>query len=126
MMLPLVVAALSFNLPPMPETGATPSSLRRRDALAVGLGALSAVVAAPLPAHAQRSKLIPKSSAESTASFKAYQLSDPKYKPGEESEAFKAAEAKRKALNSGGAAVSKEDDLKRLGLKSYGDTAGGR
>ena len=65
-MLALLAAGFSFNLPTEP--------VPRRDAL-LGLSALSAAVAAPTPVYAQRSTLIPKSSKESTASFKTYQLS---------------------------------------------------
>jgi len=84
-------------------------------------GAALAAASRTAPAQAQRSKLIPRSSAESTASFKQYQLSEAKYKPGEESEAFKKAEAAR----NGGAAgkpSSAQDDLARLGLKSFSDS----
>lgn len=61
---------------------------------------------------------MPRSNAESTASFKAYQLSA----PGVESEAFKAAEKKR-TERAGGAAKqeSSADAIQRLGLRSYGD-----
>ena len=90
------LAALALSPPGQANVG-------RREAMIVGLSSLGAVL--PAPAFAQRSALIPKSSKESTESFKAYQLSAPKYKEGEGSAAFKAAEEKRKSagLKPGGA-----------------------
>ena len=98
----------------------TPSPLSRREALAMVAGSFA--VAAPLPAFAQRSALVPKSSAESTASFKAYQLSQ----PGEATPEFIEAEKKRNAAaaklaanpNARPAAESAEETMARLGLKT--------
>ena len=70
----LLVTGWSSSGPSVPRT--------RRDVILAGAAAL----ALPAPALAQRSALIPRSSKESTESFKAYQLS----KPSEETEAFKA------------------------------------
>lgn len=111
-MLPAVAClVLGWSLPP--------AQVGRREAIssAAALSALSALQLAPAPAFAQRSALVPKSNAESTASFKAYQLSA----PGVESEAFKAAEKARLARANGGP-VKKEteaEEIKRLGLTSY-------
>ena len=114
----MVLALLSTTLVAWSLSG----SLGRREALAAV--ALSSVAALPEPALAQRSSLIPRSSKESTASFKAYQLSA----PGEETEAFKAAEAKRRAAAAqlpAGASSRKEetaeDQMKRLGMTTYAD-----
>lgn len=86
----------------------------RREAVGAILGG-ALVTAVPLPAFAQRSALVPKSSAESTASFKAYQLS----KPGEATPEFLAAEKKRAEREAG---VRKpetaEEQMSRLGLKT--------
>eukprot|EP00966_Prymnesium_polylepis_P288183 6656256-Prymnesium_polylepis.1 len=79
MALTLAIVALGWTLPGSPQAGSPPAVIGRRDAL-LGLGALSAAVVGPAPAFAQRSKLIPKSSAAATASFKEYKLSDPKVK----------------------------------------------
>ena len=61
-------------------------------------------------------------SKESTASFKAYQLS----KPSEETEAFKLAEQKRKN-NAPTSSIRKEETpeetMKRLGMVTYADAA---
>merc|ERR1712087_49064 len=78
----------------------------RRDAIASVSAALALTLLPVSPAQAQRSKLIPKSSAESTAAAKAYQLS----KPGEESEEFKALE-KRRADAAAGIAPQQGSDL---------------
>ena len=72
----LLVSGWSSSGPSVPRT--------RRDVILAGAGA--AALALPTPALAQRSALIPRSSKESTESFKAYKLS----KPSEETEAFKA------------------------------------
>lgn len=93
----------------------------RRDVILAGFGA-GAALALPAPALAQRSALIPRSSAESTASFKAYQVS----KPGEETEAFKAAEKRRLAGANGGYGTTPkeetaEETMRRLGMKTYSD-----
>ena len=93
------LSALSFTPPPT-NVGT------RRDLLASAFSAAAfapvaaAVFAnsAPAPAFAQRSKLVPKSSKEATESYKQFQLSQPKA----ESEAFKEAEKRRKAFESGG------------------------
>jgi hypothetical protein len=93
-------------------------SVGRREALTFGLGSLAAL--SPLPAHASRSKLVPKSSPEATASFKAYQLS----KPGEATPEFLAAEKKREeaaARIAAGGAPKKETEaetMARLGLRT--------
>ena len=66
------------------------------------------------------SALVPRSNAESTASFKAYQVS----KPGEATPEFLAAEAKRqKAAADRAAGVSRkaetpEEEMARLGLRT--------
>jgi hypothetical protein len=103
----LLVATLALLLPSAPGS----ATLGRREAVAAGLGALAA---APFPAYAQRSKLVPKSSPEATAAAKAFKLS----KPGEESAEFKAMEAKRLG---GVKPTTLEEDLKREGLRSYSD-----
>ena len=98
--------------------------LSRREVVAIGVTGF-ATLSSPTAAQAQRSSLIPKSSAESTASFKAYQLSGQKSRPGEESDAFKNAEKLRAARVAGPGGAQKasttEDDLSRLGLRTYGD-----
>lgn len=103
----LLVATVSLLLPYTPGS----ALLGRREAVAAGLAVLAA---APFPAHAQRSKLVPKSSAEATAAAKAFKLS----KPGEESAEFKAMEAKRLG---GVTTTTLEEDLKRSGLRSYSE-----
>jgi len=85
--------------------------LGRREALFGGLVALGA---APLPVHAQRSKLISRSSAEGAQAAKEFKYS----KPGEESAEFKANEAKRQTQPT---PMSLEDDLKRIGVRTYAD-----
>lgn len=119
-MLSILISGLGFQLP-------APELMTRRQAIgsvASVIGATTVQLAAPMPAYAQGSKLIPKSSAESTASFKAFQLSQPKYAPGQESEAFKAAEKSRRDRASGVTKSSGgvDDDLRRLGLKPMSDT----
>ena len=111
-MLALLVSP-SF-LPPTPRYEA----IGRRDVLAAA--GLAATVL-PAPAFAQRSKLVPKSSKESTESYKQFQLSTPKG----ETEAFKLAEARRKSFESGGSKgpESAADEMKRLGLATYADSA---
>ena len=110
-MLTLVTAVMLAFTPPATNIG------RREAVLSLGLGALTA---SPLPAFAQRSSLVPKSSPESTASFKAFQLS----KPGEETEAFKEAERKRLAAQAAQAAgkprkvETAEEEMVRLGLRT--------
>ena len=96
------------------------SPISRREAF-TGIVTGSIALATPLPAFAQRSALVPKSSAESTASFKAYQLS----KPGEATPEFIAAEQKRKAQAEKLAAnpnskkeESADEMMVRLGLKT--------
>ena len=83
-------------------------------------GAGAAALALPTPALAQRSALIPRSSKESTESFKAYKLS----KPSEETEAFKAAEKRR--ITGGYGTTPKEETaeetMRRLGMKTYGES----
>ena len=116
------LAALSFTPPPT-NVGT------RRDLLASAFSAAAfapvaaAVFAnsAPAPAFAQRSKLVPKSSKEATESYKQFQLSQPKA----ESEAFKEAEKRRKAFESGGSKgpESAADEMARLGLSTYSSSA---
>ena len=96
---------------------------RRRDVLPsfpAALAALALLPAAPPAAHAQRSKLIPKSSAESTAAAKAYKLS----KPGEESAEFKALEKRRADAAAGikpqGGFESSDEKLLRKTLAKSG------
>merc|ERR550514_498075 len=117
-MLGLLVCSLLSFAPP-------PSGMSRREA-AFAAALSVATLTTPLPAFAQRSKLIPRSNAESTANFKAYQIS----KPGEETPEFREAERKRLAAANGGGSKAKESDadqMKRLGLKTYDDalTTGG-
>ena len=95
----------------------------RRDVLIAGFGAGAAALALPAPVLAQRSALIPKQSAEATANFKAFQLSN----PGEETEAFKAAEKRRIAGANGAIGTmpkeeTAEQTMARLGMKSYSDS----
>ena len=116
------LSALSFTPPPS-NVGT------RRDLLASAFSAAAfapvaaAVFAnsAPAPAFAQRSKLVPKSSKEATESYKQFQLSQPKA----ESEAFKEAEKRRKAFESGGSKgpESAADEMARLGLSTYSSSA---
>ena len=121
----LAVAALSaLSFTPPPTNVGT-----RRDLLASAFSAAAfapvaaAVFAnsAPAPAFAQRSKLVPKSSKEATESYKQFQLSQPKA----ESEAFKEAEKRRKAFESGGSKgpESAADEMARLGLSTYSSSA---
>ena len=123
--LELAVAALSaLSFTPPPTNVGT-----RRDLLASAFSAAAfapvaaAVFAnsAPAPAFAQRSKLVPKSSKEATESYKQFQLSQPKA----ESEAFKEAEKRRKAFESGGSKgpESAADEMARLGLSTYSSSA---
>ena len=96
----------------------------RRDVLLAGFGAAgAAVLALPAPALAQRSNLIPRQSAEATANFQAFKISA----PGEETEAFKAAEKKRVAGNNGAVGSTPKEEtaeqtMARLGIKTYGDS----
>ena len=122
----LAVAALSaLSFTPPPTNVGT-----RRDLLASAFSAAAfapvaaavfATTAAPAPAFAQRSKLVPKSSKEATESYKQFQLSQPKA----ESEAFKEAEKRRKAFESGGSKgpESAADEMARLGLSTYSSSA---
>ena len=123
---PLPTSAPTISPSPLSplEPTASNRALGRREALVAGVGALASVVAlAPQPAYAQRSALIPKQSKEATANFKEYQLS----KPGEETEAFKKAEVKRKKEAEEEAAgkpstrkeETAEETMKRLGIKAY-------
>ena len=114
----LAVTAAAFLGWSMP----TDRMMGRRDALIAGLGASAVFAVSPAPAFAQRSSLIPRSSKESTENFKAYQLS----KPSDETDAFKAAEAKRKQLQNGGVGVAAkeetpEETMRRLGITTYSD-----
>jgi len=121
----LVCSALSWAVPGSrpnvqinPSKDVRESSTGRRQAIT----AFSAFSACLLPSavHAQRSKLIPRSSKESTESFKAFQLSQ----PGNESPEFQAAEKLRLQRLEGGGEPKKESDsdtIKRLGLKTYGE-----
>ena len=111
------LAALSFTPPPT-NVGT------RRDLLASAFSAAAfapvaaAVFAnsAPAPAFAQRSKLVPKSSKEATESYKQFQLSQPKA----ESEAFKEAEKRRKAFESGGLKGPRGGhEMARLGSRPF-------
>lgn len=83
-------------------------------------GAGAFFVAAPMPAFAELygdGKAPKVAQAASVANAKAIKFA----KAGEESDAFKQAEAKRIARESGKpiAKASTEDDLARLGLKTY-------
>lgn len=106
----LLVSGWSSSGPSVPRT--------RRDVILAGAGA--AALALPTPALAQRSALIPRSSKESTESFKAYKLS----KPSEETEAFKAAEKRRIAGGYGTTPKEEtaEETMRRLGMKTYGES----
>ena len=106
----LLVTGWSSSGPSVPRT--------RRDVILAGAGA--AALALPTPALAQRSALIPRSSKESTESFKAYKLS----KPSEETEAFKAAEKRRIAGGYGTTPKEEtaEETMRRLGMKTYGES----
>ena len=108
----LLVSGWSSSGPSVPRT--------RRDVILAGFGAGAAALALPTPALAQRSALIPRSSKESTESFKAYQLS----KPSEETEAFKAAEKRRLAGGYGTTPKEEtaEETMRRLGMKTYGES----
>ena len=83
-------------------------------------GALAVAALAPAPAYAQRSTLVPKSSKEMTEKYKEYKYSGAAVAAGSESAAFKAAEARRGAGGSKGP-ESAEDQMKRLGLRTYTD-----
>ena len=109
-MLCLYALIVGLNLAP-------DAALGRREIGALAAASLAALGPAA-PAFASRSKLIPRKNAESTASFKAYQLSA----PSEESEAFKAAEKLRAGRAETTTAAKKETDaeaIARLGLRSY-------
>ena len=108
----LLVSGWSSSGPSVPRT--------RRDVILAGFGAGAAALALPTPALAQRSALIPRSSKESTESFKAYKLS----KPSEETEAFKAAEKRRIAGGYGTTPKEEtaEETMRRLGMKTYGES----
>ena len=62
---------------------------------AVGSLGLALATLRPQSAHAQRSKMIERSSKEKTEAAKAYKLSAPEFAPGEGSDAFQAAERRR-------------------------------
>ena len=112
----LAIAALSFQMPNID------SKFDRRamiGSLASG-GALAVAALAPAPAYAQRSTLVPKSSKEMTEKYKEYKYSGAAVAVGSESAAFKAAEARRGAGGSKGP-ESAEDQMKRLGLRTYSD-----
>ena len=111
-MFSLLVGALAFSAP-----------LSRRDATVLGM---SAAFAPLLPAQAEYYGQPPPKA--KGAEYKEALQAAKEYKyaarpvAGTESDAFKAAEAKRKAAASG-EAVNKgsvQDDLARLGLKAYG------
>ena len=123
MLAALAIAALSFQMPNVD------SKLDRRAMIgSLASGALAVAALAPAPAYAQRSTLVPKSSKEMTEKYKEYKYSGADIPVGSESAAFKAAEANR---NKGGTGPeSAEDQMKRLGLRTYSDAissgAGGR
>ena len=119
--------ALAFSAAPAFTPPTNSRVMGRRDALLAGLGAGAALSLSPAPAFAQRSSLIPKSSKESTESFKQYKLSSAKYAPGQESEAFKQAQALREknaavVANRPNKEESAEETMRRLGMKSYSDS----
>ena len=123
----LVAAALSllaFTGPPISRRDVSVSAttfaqpISRRN-FAFSAATFAGLAVAPQAAHAQRSKLIPQANKESTASFKSYQLSAPVAKPGEESAAFKQAEKLRASGGAGRSQSSTDDELARLGLKSF-------
>ena len=97
------------------------SKLDRRAMIgSLASGALAVAALAPAPAYAQRSSLVPKSSKEMTEKYKEYKYSGAAVAAGSESAAFKAAEARRGAGGSKGP-ESAEDQMKRLGLRTYTD-----
>ena len=83
-------SGLLLNGPPQPPRSDTFSGRR-------SLIAAAALGLVPAPAFAQRSKMIARSSKEATAAAKAFKLS----RPGEETEAFKAAERRRADVAAG-------------------------
>ena len=115
MLAALAIAALSFQMPNVD------SKLDRRAMIgSLASGALAVAALAPAPAYAQRSTLVPKSSKEMTEKYKEYKYSGAAVAAGSESAAFKAAEARRGAGGSKGP-ESAEDQMKRLGLRTYTD-----
>lgn len=115
MLAALAIAALSFQMPNVD------SKLDRRAMIgSLASGALAVAALAPAPAYAQRSSLVPKSSKEMTEKYKEYKYSGAAVAAGSESAAFKAAEARRGAGGSKGP-ESAEDQMKRLGLRTYTD-----
>ena len=114
------IASLSFSMP------TADSKLGRRElwgSLASGAFTVAApayVALRPAPVYAQKSKMIPKSSKEMTEKYKEYKYSGAAVAAGSESAAFKAAEARRGAGGSKGP-ESAEDQMKRLGLRTYTD-----
>lgn len=115
----MLLAATSLSL----AWSAGPAVSSRRDVLLAGFGAGAAALSLPAPALAQRSGLIPRQSKESTESFREFQLS----KPGEETEAFKLAEKRRRdgaqgAIGSTPKEETAEQTMARLGIKTYGDS----
>ena len=115
MLAALAIAALSFQMPNVD------SKFDRRAMIgSLASGALAVAALAPAPAYAQRSTLVPKSSKEMTEKYKEYKYSGAAVAAGSESAAFKAAEARRGAGGSKGP-ESAEDQMKRLGLRTYTD-----
>ena len=110
----LTCCALAFSAP-------SSTGLSRRDLLASGIGCAPFIASIPSPAFAEmygEGKAPKVGQVESIARAKQIKYA----KPGVESEAFKAAEAKRLALQSGSTPKkidNVQDDLARLGLKPY-------
>jgi hypothetical protein len=112
----LVVAALSFSM----QT--TDSRFGRRELIgSLASGALTVATLTPAPVYAQKSKMIPKSSKEMTERYKEYRLSGAVIAVGSESEEFKAAEARRSSGGASKGPESVDDQMKRLGLRTYSD-----
>ena len=117
----LTGAALAFS--PLPRPAVADGVATRRSVLALGAGAVFSVPFAASAAYdgGPNPTKVPGTEAIS------YQEKVKEYRtasrpvPGQENEAFKAAEAKRKAAASGQAIAKPtvNDDLARLGLKSW-------
>ena len=113
MLATIVVAMLAFSVPP-------PPSISRREAVLFGAASATFVPCAAFAELYGEGKAPKVAEAQSIANAKAIKFA----KPMPETEAFKAAEAKRKAAETGQVAKKTEaerlaDDMARLGLKSY-------
>ena len=90
-----VVGALQLPHDNVPRASQHGSCVTRRGLATLGFALAAQLV--PSPAHAQKSKLIARPTAESAAAAKAFRVQ----KPGEETEAFKAAERRRSDVEAG-------------------------